>query len=329
MLYIHISTLDWSRIGVYQRFDLVACFSFYQPLGHYPNQSQPVNCCLFRSLTNTVLVNLQMSPSDGEHTRSNYMTNSSTTRYTTGALNVILFGETGVGKSSVINLLAGQPIAKVSSDVEGCTLQSTKYTFTLMGSEIRIWDTVGLEEPTMGVNGYLAAIEKAHALIRDLAIAGGVDLLLFCIRGSRITATTQSNYRLFHEVLCNKEVPIALVVTNLEREVEMEDWWTRNEEHIKMYGIHSIGHACVTGVEEEVEKYEKSKETLRKLLLSQLNNRRRFSMPTESWLARLLAGLGNLLHSKSPPKGEKMVRTLVKRCNMDGETAKRLATLLT
>lgn len=245
-----------------------------------------------------------------------------------GTLNVILFGETGVGKSSVINLLAAEPIAKVSSDVEGCTLQSTKYTFTLMGTEIRIWDTVGLEEPTMGVNGYLTAIEKAHSLIRDLASAGGIDLLLFCIRGSRITATTQSNYRLFHEVLCDKKVPIALIVTNLEREVEMEHWWARNAEHIKMYGIHSAGHACVTGVEEEVEKYNESKESLRKLLLSQLDNKQKFSMPPESWLARILAGLGNLLHNKNPPKGEKMARTLVKRCNMDGETARRLAALL-
>ncbi|KAH0827568.1 P-loop containing nucleoside triphosphate hydrolase protein [Lanmaoa asiatica] len=244
------------------------------------------------------------------------------------ALNIILFGETGVGKSSVINLLAGEPVAKISSDVEGCTLQSTKYTLPLSDAEVRIWDTVGLEEPTMGVNGYLTAIEKAFALIRDLSNAGGVDLLLFCIRGSRITATTQGNYRLFHEVLCNKEVPIALVVTNLEREAKMEDWWGRNEEYIKKYGIHSVGHACVTGVEED-EKYGESKDTLRNLLLSQLNNRRRFSMQPETWFARLLAGLGAFLHSKNPPKGEKMVRTLVKRCNMDGETARRLASLLT
>ena len=95
-----------------------------------------------------------------------------------------------------------------------------------------------------------------------------------------------------------------------------------------MYGIHSVGHACVTGVEEEETKYNESKEMLHNLLVSQLNNKRRFSMPPESWFARLLAGLGNLLQTKNPPKGEKMVRTLVKRCNMDGEMAKRLAALL-
>lgn len=247
---------------------------------------------------------------------------------TAAGFNIILFGETGVGKSSVINLFAGEPVAKVSSDAEHGTLKSTRYTLPLRGAEVRIWDTVGLEEPTMGVSGYLSAIEKAHTLVRDLGNAGGVDLLLFCIRGSRITATTQGNYRLFYEVLCNKEVPIALVVTNLEREAKMDDWWVRNEEYIKMYGIHSVGHACVTGVEED-EKYGESKDTLRNLLVSQLNNRRKFLMQPESWFARLLAGLGSFLHSRNPPKGEKMVRTLIKRCNMDGETARRLASLLT
>ncbi|KAF9222609.1 P-loop containing nucleoside triphosphate hydrolase protein [Gyrodon lividus] len=243
------------------------------------------------------------------------------------SLNVILFGETGVGKSSVINLIAGKQVANVSPDVDGCTMDFKDYVIPVEGRVVNIWDTVGLEEPEMGVNGYLAAIEKAYALICKLSEVGGVDLLLFCIRGSRITATTQSNYRLFYEVLCNRQVPIALVVTNLERERDMEEWWVRNETYIKKYGMESVGHACVTGVPDEVDKYGISRTAMLKLL-SGRDNKGRFSMPLESWLARVLAGLGRLLHNKNPPKGEKMVRTLIKRCNMEGETARRVATLL-
>ncbi|KAG9316421.1 P-loop containing nucleoside triphosphate hydrolase protein [Chiua virens] len=276
-----------------------------------PSGRQPtaINSLPIRSLTNTEPINLPMPSSDE-------------------ALNIVLFGETGVGKSSVINLLAGEVVAKVSPDIKDRTLQSTKYTLPLEGgAQVRIWDTVGLEEPTMGVSGYLSAIEKAHSLIRELGDAGGVDLLLFCMRGCRITATTQGNYRLFHEVLCNREVPIALVVTHLERETKMEDWWVRNEGYIRTYGIHSVGHACITGVEED-DKYEQSRDTLRDLLFSQLDTRPRFAMQPESWLAKLLAGLGSFLKNKNPPR-ERMIRTLVKRCNMDGETARRLSTLLT
>ena len=85
-------------------------------------------------------------------------------------MNIILFGETGVGKSSVINLIAEKPIAEVSPDVDGCTMNSKEYSFDVLTRRIRLWDTVGLEEPQMGVNGYLAAIEKALALIRSLSI---------------------------------------------------------------------------------------------------------------------------------------------------------------
>ncbi|KIJ67596.1 hypothetical protein HYDPIDRAFT_38087 [Hydnomerulius pinastri MD-312] len=245
------------------------------------------------------------------------------------SLNIILFGETGVGKSSVINLISGMPVAKVSSDVDGCTMDSRDYIFDLKdGTKVNIWDTVGLEEPEMGVNGYLAAIEKAHALICKLSAAGGVDLLLFCIRGSRITATTQSNYRLFYDVLCNKKVPIALVVTNLEREMRMEDWWVRNEASIRKYGIESAGHACVTGVQAATGKYEESRAAILELL-SRYNGSGGYSMPVESWFLRLLMGLSNLLHDKNPPRGKEMVRTLIKRCGMDSETAQRLAAQLT
>jgi len=241
-------------------------------------------------------------------------------------LNVILFGETGVGKSSVINLMAGRRIAETSLDAEGCTMNSKDYKFNLPHSNrpIKLWDTVGLNEPQMGVNGYYDAIVKAYALIRKLSEAGGVDLLLFCIRGNRITATTQSNYRLFYEVLCNKRVPIALVITHLERENPMEVWWERNKDTIlNRYRIQSAGHACVTGLEAEGQKYQKSKDAMLDLL-SQRDSSGRFSMPADPWFIRLLQALASLLPGGTSTTKD-VVRILMKRCNLDLETANRLA----
>ena len=238
-------------------------------------------------------------------------------------LNVILFGETGVGKSSVINLIAGRRLAETSTEVDGCTMNSKNYQFTIDPRQINIWDTVGLNEPQMGVNGFYEAIVKAYALICKLNEAGGVDLLLFCIRGNRITATTQSNYRLFYEVLCNKQVPIALVITHLERERRMEDWWERNEASILKYGIQSAGHACVTGLEDKNQKYEESRDAMSHLL-SQHDNRGRFSMPPEPWFIRLLQALASLF-STSTPAAKDVARILMKRCGLDPEIASRLA----
>ena len=238
-------------------------------------------------------------------------------------LNIVLFGETGVGKSSVINLIAGRPIAKTSPDADGCTMHSQDYRFDLGPRQISIWDTVGLEEPQIGVNGYYSAIIKAYSLIRKLNEAGGVDLLLFCIRGNRITATTQSNYRLFYEVLCDKQVPIALVITHLEREPRMEDWWERNKDNISRYGIKSASHACVTGAVDRGPKYKESRNAISELL-SQHDNRGRFFMPPEPWFTRFLQGLAGFF-SKSSPVGKDFARNLVKRCGLEWETAHRLA----
>ncbi|KIK99089.1 hypothetical protein PAXRUDRAFT_587261 [Paxillus rubicundulus Ve08.2h10] len=246
--------------------------------------------------------------------------------------NIVLFGETGVGKSSVINLIAGKDVAKVSSDVDGCTMASNPYDITLGKQTIRIFDTVGLEEPQMGVNGYLAAIEKAYELILSLSDAGGVHLLLFCMRGGRITATVQSNYRLFCEFLCNKKVPVALVFTGLEREDVLEDWWKRNEKNINKYGIHSVGHACVTAVRDDspgqAEKYATSQTTIRELLVNHALKDSAFRMDSHSWLVMIGRRMMGLIVKRINPKRRDIMKVLTKRCGLDADTAKRVAQLM-
>ncbi|KIJ13932.1 hypothetical protein PAXINDRAFT_116620 [Paxillus involutus ATCC 200175] len=242
------------------------------------------------------------------------------------SLNVILFGETGVGKSSVINLIAGQKVADVSPDLRGCTLSSTHYTFPIEGQEFHIWDTVGLEEAGLGVDGYLDAIEKSLKLIQQLSAQGGVDLLLFCMRGGRLTATTRSNYRLFYEALCGSQVPIALVITHLEGEVVMENWWTRNVEEMEKLGIKSAGHACVTartGVEKSArEKYELSQITIKNLLVG-YDGTAKYVMPPEAWFIQFLRLL-RLLPQLKDLRGKKLQKILTKRCGFDPKVAEQL-----
>ena len=241
-------------------------------------------------------------------------------------LNVILFGDTGVGKSSVINLMAGKPIAETSGDVGGCTMDFKDYQFDIGSRQVTLWDTVGLNEPTMGVNGYHDAMVKAHELIRKLSKAGGVDLLLLCIRGQRIPPSATINYRLFYEILCNKQVPIALVITHLEREYRMEAWWERNEAAILQCGIRTCGHASITGLAEEVQKYKESKDAMSRLL-SQYDNSGRFSMPLEVWYFRFFRWLASFF-STGHLSVVDIANFLMRRCNFDIETAYRLAAQL-
>ena len=246
--------------------------------------------------------------------------------------NVILFGETGVGKSSVINLMTGNEVAGVSSGLEGCTLDAKAYPFTFDGgTEIQIFDTVGLEEPEMNINTFSDAVKNAHRLITSLHDTGGVDLLLFCIRAGTITTAMQRTYRMFFEILCGSQVPLAIVVTNLEREAIMEDWWIRNEATLKRYGIHSAAHACITAVPADVqvhaERREKSREVLQAMLLNALRNSKPYLVLEKSnWLIEAFRLLRSFL--AKPVKKKDLLKKLKTDCTLPHNDAQKLVEIL-
>jgi hypothetical protein len=193
-------------------------------------------------------------------------------------------------------------------------------------------DTVGLGEPQLGADSYLAAIEKAYQLIQSLIEAGGLHLLLFCMRGDRMTKTKTSNYQFFYEFLCQKQVPVALVFTGLERETVMEDWWKRNKSTIENFGIHSVGHACITAVRDDTpghaEKYAESEEVTRELLVNCALEGGGFRMDRDSWLAVMGGATMRLIPGGTIPKQNDIVKVLTKRCGLDLETARKVAKLM-
>ncbi|KAG6331550.1 hypothetical protein ID866_7542 [Astraeus odoratus] len=239
-------------------------------------------------------------------------------------INIILFGQTGVGKSSVVNLIAGKNVAGVGGDAMICTMNSAKHEFAVGSHSFRIWDTVGFDEPDISSQGFIPAIGKAYQLIREVTGAGGINLLLFCMRGSRVTVTTQSNYRLFYEVLCDKKVPIGLVITHLEHEDDMEDFWRKNEDALTQFGIKSVGHACITGLPHAHEKYQLSRLVILGLL-TDCDHFGRYTMPPEDWLTRVIKGLTLFVRvGERVPTGKRLTKALVKRCKLPEEVAEQL-----
>jgi len=82
----------------------------------------------------------------------------------------------------------------------------------------------------------------------DLLREHSVNLIIYCVRGSRFTDIVRVNYDLFYGIVCEKKVPIVLVVTGLELEGNMDDWWNRYEKTIKRMGMARAfdEYACVT-----------------------------------------------------------------------------------
>jgi len=169
---------------------------------------------------------------------------TASTIVTQATRNVIVCGETGAGKSSIINMIIGEEVAKVSDAAKGVTFESTPYPTTLPDDfHITLWDTAGLNEGTKGKVNNREAIIKLHQLICDLREHGGVSLLVFCMRGPRITESSTDNYRMFYSSFCRKKVPIIMLV--IPGESLGDDWGNENKAVFRAQKMIFAGQACV------------------------------------------------------------------------------------
>jgi tRNA U34 5-carboxymethylaminomethyl modifying GTPase MnmE/TrmE len=243
--------------------------------------------------------------------------------------NIVLFGETGAGKSSVVNLMAGEERAETSPDMMRSTLRWREYPMTFGGYNYKVFDTVGLEEPQLGIKEYLNVIVNARSLITKLDNEGGIDLLLFCVRAGRLSATLQNNYRLFYEWLCEKKVPIVIVITGLEREKEMEGWWTRYEGSFDRLNIVVDGHVCITAVNlggNYEQLYEESRHLVRNIVKQYTRDGSHGGWKGgEGWFRRFMRKLKELILGDSTMRKKDVVAVLTKRCGMPSDAAAVLA----
>ncbi|OJA10171.1 hypothetical protein AZE42_01841 [Rhizopogon vesiculosus] len=63
-----------------------------------------------------------------------------------------------------------------------------EYPIAFDGHNYKVFDTVGLKEPRLGIQEYLEAVLGARDLITRLDDEGGIDLLLFCMRAEQLSA---------------------------------------------------------------------------------------------------------------------------------------------
>ena len=161
-------------------------------------------------------------------------------------MNIIVFGETGAGKSSVINLILGSDKAKVGHGALGQTFRSTAYPVEIDGKAYKFYDTVGLGEHSGGTVDSAKAARNLYRLVTNLSNSGGVNLLVFVMKCGRLTETIHKNYGLFHHGICESKVPIVVIVTGCENvEPTMDTWWIANEPWFTKAGMAFVGHACV------------------------------------------------------------------------------------
>ncbi|KAG1731270.1 P-loop containing nucleoside triphosphate hydrolase protein [Suillus lakei] len=162
--------------------------------------------------------------------------------------NVVIFGETGAGKSSLINTITRHPLAGTSNDAHGCTSTSERYPVEISGQKFVLIDTPGLNEGSAGTVPAAKAQKRLKSLLRELmdSRSDEIGLLVYCVRSATHPRTLVKAYNKFYSEICHNKVPIVLVVTGLENEQDRESWWNTNGEDCGSRGVHFASHACVT-----------------------------------------------------------------------------------
>ena len=183
-------------------------------------------------------------------------------------------------------MIVGENVAKVSDSPEGCTFQSDRYEASIGNDDYYIYDTVGLNEGDQGRVPHWKAIQRLYTLIREL---DSVSLLLYCIRG-RIKENARANWTLFRDIICGGEVPVVIVETGLEQNLEGEGRRPVLETALRKYGISPEDVICVVSIlgknEEYREVYESSQQQLRELV-ERSRRTEPWSTEKDFWLASI------------------------------------------
>jgi len=162
---------------------------------------------------------------------------------------VIVFGESGGGKSSVINMLEGDGDIPVDDSAEGVVFNYATRKKTISGQPYNVFETMSINKlgrwPRR--NDTKATKDQLIRIIEELDT--GLNLLVYVMRAPEIMTTAAKNYRLFYEIVCEKEVPIVVVITKLESRADsgrMDDWWIENKPAFDQLNLKFEDHACIT-----------------------------------------------------------------------------------
>ena len=250
--------------------------------------------------------------------------------------NVILFGETGSGRSSLVNMIVGNDVSKVSGAAQGCTFKNDPYPATINGKHFVIYDTAGLNEGDQGRVPHWKAIHELYTLIRGL---DGVSLLIYCMRG-RVKENAKANWILFDRIICGENVPVIVVVTGLETYGDPNDWKSEgNLDVLKRNGMRPKAVGCIVSFRgrrgEFAGVYAKSQSNLRDLITKNCLRKPWCEEEKEKWFANIyskplstrigFAPQGRLAYNE---KMRGMINELMKETDMKEEDSKKLDTTL-
>lgn len=126
-------------------------------------------------------------------------------------INIVIMGKTGAGKSTLVNTLMEKTVAKVG-DGGRQTLKSTLYTTNRNGTQLNLYDTVGLESND-AINKQTLCEIKAHIEESKRGLADDdINVVWYCINanGARFE-NVESTF--INSLIYTYEIPFVIVLT--------------------------------------------------------------------------------------------------------------------
>ncbi|KAG8213753.1 hypothetical protein J3R82DRAFT_10462 [Butyriboletus roseoflavus] len=166
--------------------------------------------------------------------------------------NIVILGSLGVGKSSLVNMLTGRAVARVSSDIGVAHPAIVEYpiSFSEISGDtsshlqppcsdpmLRFYDTLGLEHRPSPWGAIKARLKRS----------GGADVVVYCMRRGRLSNEQVAHLRTIRKTFCRGNVPLVLVVIGVDyRRGSTEEWWEANgEDLINAVQVDFTDHICL------------------------------------------------------------------------------------
>lgn len=157
-------------------------------------------------------------------------------------LRVLVFGSTGVGKTSFCNALTGGN-RPTNNGPFGVTQKTHVYApFTHDGRSIQIIDTAGLHESDGGTVKTEDAIRQLVELLQNSK--DGFHLLVHVARANRITKQQEEDHEFFVRRMTESKVPTLLVLTGCENEEPMSKWVDDHRQAFNPYNYKDLLATC-------------------------------------------------------------------------------------
>jgi hypothetical protein len=223
-------------------------------------------------------------------------------------------------------MLGGKELAITSSGVIGQTFKSDRYPMQIKEKLFNVFDTAGVGEGDEGKVPTRDAITNLYQLMNELE--DGISLLVFLFRAQRLEDQAVRNYKMFHEIFCNRQVPIVIVVTGLENENNMEDWWSTNSTHFQRYKMEFEDHACITATRGKStgsgwtlqKEYEESKEKIENLIVTSCR-KTPWIMSKDHWFAFIVSRLLDSTTLGARNRHRRLLKALRKNAGMSTKAA--------